>query len=472
MAVLLIALTGTSCTGVIARNSQFYLPGDYNFAFYNTHRRAAQSFYAAHVAHFGIYQVALTQGEDATDSFVELENRIRRFVMTPPRFEPPAEVIAPSWMRMAHATGRAMDWTHYLHSQLYDILTDPSVTEKQAAGERAIAYYLSTADAAFSTRGYGHRWMMGGGTWAGVFARKYPDINGILWAYHWHHAAVYEALMEPTAGGQTRELDRVLDLFVDSVLANPPEYMPLTAEVVPRFSRMFPAAAHIFDNLHMMHDITNDIMVDENLSRKQKETEIDRMLRNQIYATQDSTVAPSSMRIPTARRDGFYGTAHDALAARGDWKMSTPSWVRVLPLFAVAIVAILWGREAIAQEDFLSLDAGRPLKVTDAYPKKYLEWEFQFGLQGGWTEGGRRSLEGLLELETGLFRNSRSVQVCRWPRRTMERAPQPDSTRWKSRPSTTLSTRGGRGPHSPSRPVHWLPREAIFPETIGPWGSI
>ena len=78
--------------------------------------------------------------------------------------------------------------------------------------------------------------------------------------------------------------------------------------------------------------------------------------------------------------------------------------VRALPFFAI-VVAVLSGRGAIAQEDFRSLDAGRPLKITDAYPKKYLEWEFQFGLQGGWTEGGQRSFEGLLELETGLFRN-------------------------------------------------------------------
>ncbi len=158
--------------------------------------------------------------------------------------------------------------------------------------------------------------MMGGGTWAGTFVRKYPGINGILWAYHWHHAAVYEALMELTPEAQARELDRVIDLFVDSVLVNPPEYMPLTAEAAPRFSKMFPAAAHIFDNLHMMHDITNDIMVDENFSREQKEAEIDRMLRNQIYATQDSMVAPgitamadhtmgpNSMRVPTRLPDG------------------------------------------------------------------------------------------------------------------------------------------------------------------------
>jgi hypothetical protein len=319
MAVLLIALLETSCGGVRPRNSQFYLPGDYNFAFYDTHTRAAQSFYAAHVAHFGIYEVALTQGEDATEAFAELEARIRGLVTEPPKFEPPAELIAPSWMRMGHATGAAMDWTHHLHSQLYDILTDPSITEKQEAGERAIAYYLSNATSAFSTRGYGHRWMMGGGEWAGTFARKYPDINGILWAYHWHHAAVYEALMEPTPEAQARELDRVIDLFVDSVLVNPPEYMPLAAESAPRFSKMFPAAAQIFDNLHMMHDITNDIMVDERLSREQKDAEMARMLQNQLYASQDFVVAPgismmgddhamgpNSMRIPTLLPDGSW----------------------------------------------------------------------------------------------------------------------------------------------------------------------
>ncbi len=317
-AFLLIAVVETSCTGVMPRNSQSHLPGNYNFAFYDTHTRAAQSFYAAHVAHFGIYEVALTDGEDATDAFKELETRIRRLVVEPPEFEPPAELIAPAWTRMAHPTGRAMDWTHHLHSQLYDILTDSSVIEKQAAGERATAYYLSNASAAFSTRGYGHRWMMGGGAWAGTFARKYPDINGVLWAYHWHHAAVYEALMEPTPEAQARELDRVIDLFVDSVLVTPPDYMPLVGEVAPRFARMFPAAAHIFDNLHMMHDATNDIMVDERLSREQKEAEIQLMLRNQIYATQDSMVAPGiptmadhtmgpgAMRIPTPLPDGSW----------------------------------------------------------------------------------------------------------------------------------------------------------------------
>ena len=96
--------------------------------------------------------------------------------------------------------------------------------------------------------------------------------------------------------------------------------------------------------------------------------------------------------------------------------MRAAARIRDLPLFAVLVVAMLGGHEATAQEDFRSLDAGRPLKVTDAYPKKYLEWEFQFGLQGGWTEGGSRSLGGAFVLETGLFRNfeiGAGLQVAR-----------------------------------------------------------
>ena len=79
--------------------------------------------------------------------------------------------------------------------------------------------------------------------------------------------------------------------------------------------------------------------------------------------------------------------------------------VRPWVFFLVVAVLAASRQHAGAQEDFRSLDAGRPLHVTDAYPKKYLEWELQVGLQGDWTEAGRNALEGLVELETGLFRN-------------------------------------------------------------------
>jgi len=293
------------------RNDVYRLAAPYNFEFYDTHRGAARSFYAAHFAHFGVYELLMDPGPDVEEQMASFEAQVRAYVVDPPRFEPPADIIAPGWTRMAFETGQSMDWTHMLHSQLYDILTDDRVTEKKAAGERAIAYYLSEPETAFSTRGYGHRWMEGGGPWAGAFRERYPAVNGILWAYHWHHAAVYEAMMEPDAALRAAELERVIRVFADSVLADPPTEMPLTAEVAPRFSRMFPAAAHIFDNLHMMHDVANDIMAYSGYTNEDRAIETARLRDVMSYARQDEVTAPAmpmtgghdmsgaSMRVPT-----------------------------------------------------------------------------------------------------------------------------------------------------------------------------
>ncbi|MDH3205516.1 MAG: hypothetical protein OEO79_02840 [Gemmatimonadota bacterium] len=315
LATLAVTIAITAC-GFPQRNDVYRLSAPYNFEFYDTHEPAARSFYAAHFAHFGAYELLMDPGPDLDQRMVEFESQVRAFVVDPPKFEPPADIVAPSWTRMAFETGQSMDWTHMLHSQLYDILTDERVRDKQAAGERAMAYYLSEAETAFSTRGYGHRWMEGGGPWAGAFRETYPAVNGILWAYHWHHAAVYEALMESDATSRAAELDRVIRVFADSVLADPPTVMPLTAEVAPRFSRMFPAAAHIFDNLHMMHDVANDVMASPLYTLPEKAAEIARLRDLMSYALQDETSAPAmpmgpghemspaSMRMPTLLPSG------------------------------------------------------------------------------------------------------------------------------------------------------------------------
>lgn len=114
------------------------------------------------------------------------------------------------------------------------------------------------------------------------------------------------------------ELNRVIRVFEDSVLADPPDYMPLTAQVAPRFGAMFPAAAHIFDNLHMMHDVVNDIMVDPGVPKARKSAEIDRLLTQVLYRNQDWVIPPavdteshdampmSAMRVPTQLPDGSW----------------------------------------------------------------------------------------------------------------------------------------------------------------------
>lgn len=305
-----IFVAATAC-GSTQRNDVYRLAAPYNFAFYDHHEHAARSFYAAHYTHFTAYEILMRPDEDTPRRMSEFETQVRAYVVDPPKFEPPAEVVAPNWTRIAFETGQSMEWAHMLHSQLYDILADDRIADKRAAGERALAYYLSESEAAFSTRGYGHRFMERGGAWAGNFKRGHPGINGILWAYHWHHAAVYEALMEPDPERRREVLGRVIDVFTDSVLVDLPDVMPLTAEVAPNFSRLFPAAAHIFDNLHMMHDVVNDIMAEPSYSLAEKSAEIERLRTLMTYASQDTVEAPAmamgadhsmsagAMRVPT-----------------------------------------------------------------------------------------------------------------------------------------------------------------------------
>lgn len=71
----------------------------------------------------------------------------------------------------------------------------------------------------------------------------------------------------------------------------------------------------------------------------------------------------------------------------------------------LALIVLLAGAPPLSgQEDFMSSDLDRPLLVEDAFPLKFREWEFQFGMRGGPAETGS-GLRGLAELKTGLFRN-------------------------------------------------------------------
>ena len=61
---------------------------------------------------------------------------------------------------------------------------------------------------------------------------------------------------------------------------------------------------------------------------------------------------------------------------------------------------------ADAQEDFRSADPDRPIRIEDANPIKFREWEFEVGSRGTLAEGPADGLHGMLELKAGLFRNS------------------------------------------------------------------
>ncbi|MBW3660250.1 MAG: hypothetical protein KY397_01275 [Gemmatimonadetes bacterium] len=74
-----------------------------------------------------------------------------------------------------------------------------------------------------------------------------------------------------------------------------------------------------------------------------------------------------------------------------------------VPAFALFVALAAPGRSA-AQEDFRSTDLDRPLRVEDAYPIKFGEWEVEVGLRAGAGEEDRA--KGVVELKTGPWWNT------------------------------------------------------------------
>lgn len=96
------------------------------------------------------------------------------------------------------------------------------------------------------------------------------------------------------------------------------------------------------------------------------------------------------------------------MTARRRWIAATSAaWALLAPL------------GARAQEDFRATDAGRPIRVEDAYPVKYLEWEWEAGARSELTEGGELDAAASLELTWGIARNA---QIGLEVHPTLERA--------------------------------------------------
>ena len=108
----------------------------------------------------------------------------------------------------------------------------------------------------------------------------YPKNNNFFYAAHWWHPAVYESMM---IGGNDSEQDKMLnqmeDVFQSEVIPNPPMRMLLTREGAPRYSRLSPETANVFDNLHMLHGITYDIFAYDGWTVEQKRAELYRVLK-------------------------------------------------------------------------------------------------------------------------------------------------------------------------------------------------
>lgn len=280
------------------RNDVSYLRGPYNGAFFHRENEAFRIGAAIHFTHgiqHDILQLDQMQDHERTDG--KTDASYLEMIWNPVRTEPEMELYGPYTARTMWQLYRAIDWTHMHHEQTYDILADRDIPwdRKKEWTERAVRYYLDNLDIPRSpapldvTIRRAAVMMKPYTTW---FRNYYPKSNNFFFVAHWWHPAIYEAQMLGGNGvDQERMVKETDNTMYTQVLYDRPQRMVLSREMMPRYSRMSPESANIFDNLHMLHGIAYDILAYEGWTVQQKRDELYRVIRAMSYQPGDEKLA-------------------------------------------------------------------------------------------------------------------------------------------------------------------------------------
>ncbi|QWV92965.1 hypothetical protein KP004_17615 [Geomonas oryzisoli] len=274
------------------------LKGPYNAAFFHRENGAFRVGAAIHFAHgiqHDFLQLEPLAQHEETDRKADLA--YLEMIHNPPQTEPKMELYGPYTARTMWQLYRAIDWTHMHHEQTYDILADRDIPwdRKKRWTDRAVAYYLEKLDIPRSPAPLDvtlRRAAVMMKPYATLFRNNYPKSNNFFFAAHWWHPAIYEAQMLGGNGKAQEEMVRDTDrtLFTQ-VLKERPQRMLLSREMMPRYSRMSPESANIFDNLHMLHGIAYDLLSYEGWTVEQKRDELYRVIKAMSYHPGDEKLA-------------------------------------------------------------------------------------------------------------------------------------------------------------------------------------
>jgi hypothetical protein len=263
------------------QNEQFYLPAEHNWVFRRNFPGADRLFNAFDYGHAILYEKLYTR-PDAPASLLEVGEYdfiTRRLLVHPPRLPVEEAAIEVEYVKLAPEAKLMFEWAHLLHRQIYDVLGDERLSseEKDAAVADLLRYYRSRPDLAFSSVPKTME-LMEGQHYSTAFREGYPKFNGLIWAYHWLQVGLYEPLVvgttaEERQAGVTAAVTRFRQMLVNAP-ENMPRIMPMTAAIAPEFTRRYPEAAIIFDNLHSMHDVISDILASPEVPRSEKRAEI------------------------------------------------------------------------------------------------------------------------------------------------------------------------------------------------------
>ena len=256
-------------------NHLFYRRGTYNFGVYGV-KQLAYDLNAVSVGHAMAYEDMVTgkAGRLETDTY----RKIDRVLKNPPRLMPAEASLSPTFGRRFGVLEQVFDWTHTLHAQTVDVLASDKLTdlEKDAEIERLYRNYRTTVPYAVTPLPMNMGYLYGQ-SYSKAFRNNHPKVNGLFWGYHWLQGAMYDALYHRKPAQQRAAYDIIGDQYRKTELyrTNRP-FMPMFAETSPRFAARFPHLANVFDNLHMIHDMVNDILVTPGLTVKQQDEQIER----------------------------------------------------------------------------------------------------------------------------------------------------------------------------------------------------
>jgi hypothetical protein len=259
------------------RNHIYPQRGIYNNAIYNV-RDLALDLNAIAVGHAFAYEDIVTG--KAKDLETKTYQKINWVLKNPPKFMPDEGNISPTFGRKYGVLEQVFEWAHIFHAQTVDVLASSKLTnkEKEAEIEKLYQFYLTKVPYAISglpmNMGY-----LDSQPYSKAFRQKYPKVNGLFWGYHWLQGTMYDLLYEKTLEEQKQAYKQVGKQYHSQELYRTDRaFMPMFAELSPKFARRFPEISNTFDNLHMLHDMVNDILASDWLTTQQKDEQITRAI--------------------------------------------------------------------------------------------------------------------------------------------------------------------------------------------------
>jgi hypothetical protein len=243
------------------------LPAD-AYKFGERYPEAQSLLFAFDYGHALVYERLLLNRSSIKDPEAfekQLLTDIIKILKNPPHVKVDEADIAPNYVFTFPLTVNMFDWSHMLHQFVLDVLAT-SVDRGQPMKDRInslMTTYQANSQLAITNECKSMLYM-DGHYFSKAFRRAYPSFNLLIWSYHWFQIKLYEALMADTQAARDKNVKDVTKQFWNLISDLPDsadfDMMPETAKEAPTFAKAFPNIPSAFDNNHMLHDITSDIL--------------------------------------------------------------------------------------------------------------------------------------------------------------------------------------------------------------------